>query len=250
MATQDEQDRVNWIKNLIQLMCCDGRIADREKAFLRKIADQLKVKFPDWNLLLKCVLHNARVRYPISDEATALAALKSLIVTGNADGKIDDNEKRYILSFAKVLNLSSRQLKDVVKDMAQTSARKEEPAFVPSAASQAAAHIAAAKDDFDLLDDFIEVARELGRTVAVTTVDNLISGKTPSAGIVCFHAAAQPADTIARCKLLQGVASLPLVGVLTRHQGHHVRYLLELNIPKCVIEPIYPRDVEQICALA
>ncbi len=259
MPTQDEQDRINWIKNLIQLMCCDGRIADREKQFLRRVAKQLQVRVPDWNLLLKSVLHDARVRYPVSDETTAIAVLKSLIVMANADGRIDENEKRYILNFAKVIGLSHRDVKAIMKDMGKAPDVKDKPApetgVIPAEAPAAASstgmsHITAASDDFDRVDDFVEVAREQGRDVHVVTLDDLLTGKRPAGSIVCFHAFGQPEDTVMRHnRLREALApSVHLVAVLTRYQGHHVRYLLEVGIAKCIIEPVYARDIQQICA--
>ena len=36
----DQEDRLNWIKNLIQMMCCDRDIDKSEKEFLFKAARQ------------------------------------------------------------------------------------------------------------------------------------------------------------------------------------------------------------------
>ncbi|MBE0534870.1 MAG: hypothetical protein IH624_04310 [Phycisphaerae bacterium] len=240
MTEDGRQDRIHWIKNLIQLMCCDGNIADREKKFLFKAARQLGVEVADWNALLKSVLHDARVRYPISDETSARAALKSLIVMANADGKIDDNEKRYILNFAKVIGVSNTQLKEMIKDI---DARHRP-------ASQAAPRVfTAARDDFDQIEQFVEVVGEQGHEIRVVTIEDLTAGKHTAGDILCFHAVGQPADTVERYKRLLDTTSGLIVAILTRYQGHHVRYLLELGIAKCVVEPVYARDVEQIFAL-
>ncbi len=242
-------DRVNWIKNLIQVMCCDGSIHEREKRFLAKVAKQLDVKVPDWNALLRSVLRDARVRYPLSDETAALDVLKSLIVMANADGKVDDNERRYILSFAKVIGVSKDRLKTIVKDMdkAKKPARGGTDILSVTPANTPAVLITVASDDFDNLDQFVQVVREQGHDIRVITVDN--ASVDPDC-ILCFHAAAAPEDTVGRCRRLLQAAQGPVVAILTRYQGHHVRYLLELGIPKCVIEPVYARDVEQIVALA
>jgi len=270
METEDNrQDRINWIKNLIQLMCCDGSITDRERKFLFKVARQLRVAVPDWDALLKSVLHDARVRYPISDHDTALAVLKSLIVIANADGRINDDENRYILSFAKVIGVADEQLKAIVDDInAKHPARGTgirgtgfQPVISPPSSPRgtgfqpAISHPAAGglitvvKDDFEQIDQFVEVVRRHGREVRIVTLDDLVLRKHPAGEITCFHAAGQPADTVHRYQRLLEVVTGRTVAVLSRYQGHHVRYLLELNIPKCVIEPVYARDIEQICAL-
>jgi uncharacterized tellurite resistance protein B-like protein len=310
METEDNrQDRINWIKNLIQLMCCDGSITDRERKFLFKVARQLRVDVPDWDALLKSVLHDARVRYPISDHDTALAVLKSLIVIANADGRINDDENRYILSFAKVIGVSDEQIKAIVDDInAKHPARGTgirgtgfqpvipsdtvsspsspggavprgagfqpvipsgtvsspgspggagpQPAvprvagFQPAVSHPAAGGlITVVKDDFEQIDQFVELVRRHGREARIVTLDDVVSRRQTLGEITCFHAAGQPADTVHRYQRLLEVVTGRTVAVLSRYQGHHVRYLLELNIPKCVIEPVYARDIEQICAL-
>lgn len=50
------QDNLNCLKNLMQLICCDGMIHPKEKAFLCKAAGQLNVPANDWNGLPKEVL--------------------------------------------------------------------------------------------------------------------------------------------------------------------------------------------------
>lgn len=116
---------------------------------------------------------------------------------------------------------------------------RKDPASNPStlpavssdtAAPAAAAHIAAVKDDFDQIDEFVQIVREHGREVCILTLDDLLSRKEPACGIICFHAAGQPADTVQRHNRLRDAAAAPLVAVLTRYQGHHVRYLLELGV--------------------
>jgi hypothetical protein len=37
-----------------------------------------------------------------------------------------------------------------------------------------------------------------------------------------------------------------LVCILTRFQGHQVKYLHEIGLKKCIIEPVYARDVAEL----
>ena len=66
----DSQDRLNWIKNLIQIMCCDREIAKPEKKFLFRAAKELQVEVSDWNALLKRVWRI--YRFLLSDRAQFL----------------------------------------------------------------------------------------------------------------------------------------------------------------------------------
>ena len=37
-----------------------------------------------------------------------------------------------------------------------------------------------------------------------------------------------------------------LACILTRFQGHQVKYLLEIGLNKCIIEPVYARDISDL----
>lgn len=238
----DTQDKLNWIKNLIQMMCCDRRIDKAEKEFLFRAAKELDVRIDDWNKLLKRVLKDERVRYPISDRAKAIAALKSLVVMAKADKKVDEHEKRYILRFAKFIGVSNSELKEIVRDI------DVETLFRP--ARQTSGSITALRDDFDKIDEFLEVARQNDKEVEVVTFEQFILPPASSDNVVCFHAAEEKDLTVDRCRRLLDNTGAGVVGVLTRYQGFQVRYLLEIGITKCVIEPIYSRDVDEILALS
>lgn len=49
-------DKLNYIKNMIWMMYCDGGIAEREKKFLRKAAKVISVGITDWNRLFREVV--------------------------------------------------------------------------------------------------------------------------------------------------------------------------------------------------
>ena len=42
-----------------------------------------------------------------------------------------------------------------------------------------------------------------------------------------------------------GLNSGPVVAILTRYQGHLVKYLHEVGLKKCIIEPVYSNDIEK-----
>ena len=237
----DAQDKLNWIKNLIQMMCCDRHIDKAEKEFLFRAAKELDIRVDDWNELLKRVLKDERVRYPISDRASAIAALKSLVVVAKADKKVDEREKRYILQFAKSIGISNSELKEIVRDI------DVETLFRP--VRQTSGSITAIREDFDKIDEFLEVARENGKEVEVVTFEQFISPAKSSDNVVCFHAAEEKDLTMDRCRKLLDNTGAGVVPVLTRFQGFQVRYLLEIGVTKCVIEPIYSRDILEILAL-
>jgi len=121
------QDRGHCLRNLVRLMCCDGKITEPEKRFLAKVAHELNAKVRDWPAFVKETLADPR-----------------------------------------------------------------------------------------------------------------------ALGAVCFHAVEQTEATLARGRRLLEVTGDKSVAVLTRFQGRQVQYLLETGLTRCVIEPLYPRDLRQI----
>ena len=108
------EDRLNYIKNMIRMMCCDGEIASREKKFLSRAAKEIGAEVDDWNKLLKEVLAEGTKLYPLQNREKAIATLKSLIVMAKADKKVDQREKEYILRFAKSVGVSNSEWKQTI----------------------------------------------------------------------------------------------------------------------------------------
>lgn len=236
----DQEDRLNWIKNLIQLMCCDRDIDKSEKEFLFKAARQLQVEVSDWNGLLKLVLKDDRIRYPIEDEAMAIAALQSLVVMANADHDVKDVEKQYILRFAKMIGVTNSHFKTIVKDIDVKTLFKS--------FSKTTGNVVVLKEDFDKIEDFKEVAKQNNKSVSVMSFDEFIA-EAPSEDIVCFHAAGDKTASVAMCGKLLEKSGDRVVSILNRYQGHQVKYMLEIGLRKCVIEPVYSRDIDDIFSI-
>jgi uncharacterized tellurite resistance protein B-like protein len=154
----DRLDKLNYLKNMIWMMCCDGDIAEREKKFLGRAAKEIGAVVDDWNALMKEVVAGKGELYSISDREKAIATFKSLIVMAKADNKIDDHEKEYLTRFAKSIGLTNQQYKSIGKEIDMSCLLDP---FKNAAASKRAAtgRIIAIKEDFDKIDDFTEVAR-------------------------------------------------------------------------------------------
>ncbi|MHC5164522.1 MAG: tellurite resistance TerB family protein [Planctomycetota bacterium] len=209
-------DNLNCIKNLIQLMCCDGKVYPREKAFLLRAAAELNVQVDDWNGLLKEVIQDNASLYPLQNRDRAVAVLKSLIIMSKADGRVDAKEKALTVRFAKSIGVNKSEWKQILKDI------DLETLFDPFTETTGA--VTAIRDDFEKLDAFLQVAEENGastKTVAAEDKD----------------------ETVTRCQMLLEKCGGKLVCILTRYQGHQVKYLLEIGLKKCIIEPVYARDI-------
>jgi uncharacterized tellurite resistance protein B-like protein len=231
-------DNLNCIKNLMQLMCCDGTIHTAEKSFLSRAAAELDVRVDDWNGLLKDVLKDGTPLYPVQNRDKAVATLKSLIVMSKADGRVDPKEKTHALQFAKSIGVNRSEWKRILKDI------DLESLFEPF--SRTAGSIAAIRDDFEKLDAFLQVAAENGASTKTVGLQEFLSTTGNHEDVVCFHAAEDKDVTVTRCQMLLEKCSGKLACILTRFQGHQVKYLLEIGLNKCILEPVYARDISNL----
>jgi len=237
-AMTESSDNLNCIKNLMQVMCCDGAVHPAEKSFLSRAAKELRVQVDDWNGLLKEVLHDDAPLYPIRDRAKAVATLKSLIVMSQADGRVDPKEKAFAVKFAKSIGVGKTEWKQILKDI------DLETLFEPFA--QASGNVIAVRDDFEKLDAFLQVAAENGAATETVQLQAFLDADDPPTTVVCFHAAEDKDVTVTRCRMLLEKCGGKLVCILTRYQGHQVKYLLEIGLKKCVVEPVYARDIRDL----
>lgn len=240
-------DKLNYIKNMIWMMCCDGEIAEREKKFLNRAAKEIDLQMDDWNALVKEVLADETKIYTIQNRDRAIATLKSLVVMAKADRKIDHREKEYMLRFAKSIGLSNEQWKQLSKDIdlkTLLDAFKESPETARQ--KKVTGTIVVLKEDFDKLDEFTKVAREHELTTHITGFDEFIASPAGQADIICFHASEDKDKSVHRCKRLLEKSPDKTTGILTRYQGHQVKYMLEEGLKKCIIEPVYSQDIKKL----
>ena len=223
----------------MQIACCDGTIHPKEKAFLFKAARELAVKVEDWNALLREVLTDDTPFYPIADRDKAVAALKAMVVLAKADGEVDEREKTLALQFAKSIGVNKSEWKQIIATVDSDGLLKP--------FKQPTGHIIAIQDDFEKYDAFISIAREHDVTVQMVDLKSHLSSKPAGVISVCFHAAPDKDVTVARCEmLLRKADDRNVVCILNRYQGHQVKYVHEVGLRKCVIEPVYSRDITEI----
>lgn len=241
------QDKLNYIKNMIWMMCCDGEIDEREKKFLSRAAKEINLKVDNWNDLLKEVLADGTRLYAIQNRDKAIATLKSLVVMAKADRKIDEREKDYILRFAKSIGISNEQWKQLSKNIdLKTLLDPFKESAAAASPQKISGTIVVLKENFDKLEDFMNVAREHELTTHITGFDEFISVPETKADVICFHASEDKDKSVHRCKRLLEKSPDKITGILTRYQGHQVKYMLEEGLKKCIIEPVYSQDIKKL----
>jgi uncharacterized tellurite resistance protein B-like protein len=240
---ETNQDKINCLKNLIRMMCCDGRIEECEKKFLFRTAKQLQLDIPDWNVLLREVKQGPQAFDPIHNRSRAIATLKAMIVMAKADRKVDKKEGDLLLQFAKSLDLSNAQWKQILHEIDLKTL------YVPFESSTGATgSVLVLRDDFDAIDPLLGLMKELGIRFRLAGFEEVLRDRPPGENRVCFHVSPQREMTLHRARQLLEKAGEKTAAVLTRYQGHQVQYLLELGIRRCIIEPVYARDLEKLLA--
>lgn len=233
------QDSLNCLKNLLRLMCCDGKIEPREKAFLARAAQELAVPVENWQTLLQAVLKDSVGCWPIENRTKAAAALKAMIIMAKADGRVDEVEKQFILRFAKAAGISKDEWKQLLLEI------DVQNLFAPFQSPSKT--LIVLKDDFDNADALLKTARDSGITVRTADVQAFLKMQDQNDGIICFHASPDKDITLTRAVLLlEKTAPSSPVCILTRFQGHQVKYLHEAGVKTCIIEPVYPKDLYAI----
>lgn len=228
-------DGLNCLKNLLQIMCSDGRIESREKAFLLKAAKSLQVEVTDWSVLLKEVTKDGQDIYPIEHKEKAAATLKAMALMAKADNIVDEKERKLLQFFAKSIGLTKEQWKQMLSELDITNV------FEPF--QKSLGKLAVLKDNFEKIDSFVKTAAENNSQTRMLSIAEYLKQPQPSDEIVCFHAAEDKTRTLKIAAALMQKARHRTACILTRFQGLQVKYLHEAGLTKCIIEPANTKDL-------
>ncbi len=219
------------------MMCCDGKIDAGEKKFLKHAALEVGLEVVDWNGLVKGVISDGTGHYPVGNRDRAIATLKSLMVMAKADKVVDPKEKEFLAKFAKSIGVSKHEWDYIRKN---TNSESLFGAFKKSLGS-----IIALRENFEKIKDFQAVARDNGLVVLIFGFDEFVKSDNDSKDVVCFHVPDNRHAAVLQCRQLLEKNDGMVVAILTRYQGHLVKYLHEAGLKKCIIEPVYSHDIEK-----
>jgi uncharacterized tellurite resistance protein B-like protein len=228
-------DELNCIKNLLQIMCCDGRIEPQEKEFLAAAAKAMKVEVADWNALLREVAKDGQETYPVVHREKAAATLKAMALMAKTDGEVEEKEKKLLQAFARCIGLSKEQWKQMLSELDMATV------FEPF--QKSLGRLAVLEEDFEKIDAFLKTAGENNAQTRVLSFAEYLNQPVQAGEMVCFHASENKEKTLQKCSALLQKAGQGTVCVLTRFQGLQVKYLHEAGLTKCIIEPVYAKDI-------
>ncbi len=237
-----EKDRISCLRNLIRMMCVDGSVSGREKRFLAQAAGQLGLEIKDWNGLFKETLAARDKLDEFEDRAAGIAALKAMVVMAKADKSIEPEEKDLLESFAKSLGVSRSEWATIVKDIDVDDIFD---VFRDAKQRLAGRTVLIVKEDFDKVDVLLETLENNDVRGTVVGLDEFLRGQGAGDTPVFLHAGHSREVSLERYRKAAEKAAR-VVPILTRYQGAQVKYLLEAGAKTCIIEPVYPRDLEEV----
>jgi len=86
--------------------------------------------------------------------------------------------------------------------------------------------------------------------VQVTTVSDAPAG-IDAETVAVFHAHEEKADTLKMLSWVRRhVGARAVIVVLNRHQAFQISYLYELEVVRCLVEPVYPGELRKVILAA
>ena len=237
-----ESSKKAVIKNAWLMAVADGRIQPQEKAWMRALMVAIGVPRETAETWI-AEMRQGDIRWEtVEDRAEAIEMLRLMTGMAGADTVLDKRERDAFVALGKALGFDYAELRAIFKEtwgkdvLAELAAPPAEPVAV-------AADVVVISDDFEQLDAFVEAAGELPlHTCAL----NQVSG-TPA--LLITHACVDRPATVERVQWLRHrYADTDLIVVVHRHQAHHVSYALENGAVRCMVEPIYPGELERLLA--
>jgi hypothetical protein len=237
---ENDRDKQNCLKNLLTMILIDGEVDRREMDFLKNAAAKLEIAVADWKQLVRLVQEDGTPVYPIEDRTFAVEVLKALMAMARKDDRVEDAEKRLLLVFSKSIGISRAELKEALALSAKDGL------FDPP--ERADTTFLVITTDFEKIDDFVKTFEGSGVGVKLVEYKDALHGDAlKGLTIVCLHGAIDQETTVKRCSnLLHKNKDLFIVPILGRYQGNYVKYLHEIGIKRCFVEPVFPIDVANI----
>jgi hypothetical protein len=233
------QQRQHCLNNLALMLLADGEVSPQEMDFLQKAAGVLGVESDDWPGYLRSMEKDETTVYPIEDRSFARKVLSAMAEMARRDGKYDAAEQQLLHLFVKACALSTEEVADILPPA---------PGQSPQPDGGAQQRMLVVTTDFEAVDTLVTVLERCGVVVATREYQEVLHGHAlGDHTIVCLHGAVEKDTTIKRCdNLLHSYPGLTVVPILGRYQGHQVKYLHEIGIPRCIVEPVFPADVTHI----
>lgn len=231
----DAEDGRNCIKNLIAVAAADRKLDSGEKEFFLNVFKKLEIPSGELPILFREVRGDGLPFYPVKSREAAIKTLKMMLTMARADGSFDVSEKKIIHAFAKAIGFDREALAGKVAESGEESS--SETPETPTDFSWL--NIRVITDHFEKLEEFMGSLESMNASGA-SFLDFL---REPSGDIVFMHAVERRKATVTRLEKIQKICSARIVPIMTRFQGDQIKYVHDLGIPRCMIEPVLKNEV-------
>jgi len=237
-----ESSKKAVIKNAWLMAVADGRIQPEEKAWMHALVEALGIPRETAEAWIAEMRHGDIHWETVADRAEATELLRLMTGVAAADTVLDKRERDAFVALGKALGFDYAELRAVFKEAWGKDVLAELSA-PPEKRVAANADIVVISDDFGELNAFVEAAGELPLE---TCALERLSG---APALLIAHACVERPETVERVVTLrQRFPDASLIVVVHRHQAHHVSYALENGAVRCMVEPIYPGELERLLA--
>ncbi len=232
--------RQHFFVNAHLLARADGRTSPEEQRLLDLLAEQLGVT-PEERARWISECGPDAVFLPMRDQAEAREILGLMIQLAGADGLVLATEKQALLRAGKVMGLPAGELDVLVQAMTGAHLSLAATEAVRSAAASQAL-VTVLSDHYESLPQLLDASA--GLPLDVRTLDALKARRPPPEHVV-FHALDDrqaSLEIVARVR--RAAPKARIIPVVRRDQGYLVSYLLEAGVQRCIVEPVYPGELE------
>ena len=236
--------------NAILIVNADGKVNPREEQFIRGLVERAGITDEQMREWLREAQSGERALRPLGDPALDAEALKLMVGAASANRKLDRDQEKALITWAKSTGISFDELKRTVRSQWGTDVL--EALFITDQSATetdgAGLVISVVSDHFDTLEAFMTAGE--GFRLEVRPLDRLDELPVKPRYIV-FHAAEEKDTTLATSdRLWRALPETRQIMVAHRAQAFQISYLLERHVYRCMVEPIYPGELHKLTAEA
>jgi len=227
--------------NAMLIAYADGELEASERALLTRLMQKLDVS-EQQTKAWQSDLFSGQIAYqPIDDRSHAHRMLQIAVGMIAADGRLDPKERSALIHLSKALGYDFDALQKVYYD---TWGKDAFAKAFPPPRQISIEGILMLSDHFAGFDDFVDKAKGLQ---FVRCTQQELQQRQIQTSHVIFHAAPQREETLRMVQVITRRCPDALkIAVLNRHQAPQVSYVLEAGIDRCMIEEVYPGELNRL----
>ncbi|WP_139191948.1 zinc ribbon domain-containing protein [Thiocapsa roseopersicina] len=135
----DNEKMVRYLMNVIGLARADNSLSPRESGAIEFVQTAIGARKTELNKAYKMVEDHAFTPEAVGAWSDQIKNLEHIIYVALIDGSIDENEKLYILNFAKQVKISQEQLNVIISDVKTSIAATTQEIKCPGCGASIAA---------------------------------------------------------------------------------------------------------------